>query len=159
SEQGNEAGLQLRWAIGRVLHTATPADVPQVYLDFAGQLTKTDRVLTLNYDLLLERALDAVAVPYRRFPTRFSEGYDTHAVVDPDQPDEVVINKLHGSIDWTVFTGREDDLDATLRPVVEGPRPDNDALQRIAVIPPDRLDKYYSARRGWWAHPLLLFPP
>lgn len=112
SEHGNRDGLQLRWAIGKVLYDSMPETVPELYLDFAQQLTTSDRVLTLNYDLILERALTAVGVPYRRYPDRYSELYDTHSVVDPDQPDELLIMKLHGSLDWT-YAQNEDILRLT----------------------------------------------
>jgi hypothetical protein len=157
SEYGNEAGLQLRWAIGKVLDDATPAVIPPVYLDFARELTTSDRVLTLNYDLLLERALEAVGLPYRRFPTRYSEVYESHAVGDTDQPEELVISKLHGSIDWTYVTGR--DAHVGLHPLVEGPRFPDDPLMRVAVIARDGLSDYYASPGNWWRHPLLLMPP
>src|SRR6266851_4178289 len=46
SELGNQAGLQLRWAIGKVLFDAMPRTIPQIYLDFAEGLKVTERVLT-----------------------------------------------------------------------------------------------------------------
>jgi len=93
SEHGNMPGLQLRWAIGKVLRDLTPksADLPSVYLEFARRLTTSDRVLTLNYDLILERSLEAVGLPYRRFPGRYSEIYETHSIGDPNEPAELII--------------------------------------------------------------------
>lgn len=159
SEQGNQAGLQLRWAIGKVLHDAMPAAIPDLYVEFARHLTVSDTVMTLNYDVLLERALDSVGLPYRRYPSRYSEIYDLYSVVDSGHPQELVISKLHGSVDWTVFTGREEDLRLGLTPLVEGPRPSGDPLARIGVIPAAQLAAYYSAPRGWWENPPLLLPP
>ena len=46
SEHGNQAALQLRWGIGKVLHELTPTDIPPLYLDFAGRLTTSDHVMT-----------------------------------------------------------------------------------------------------------------
>jgi len=159
SEYGNEAGLQLRWAIGKVLFDRCPSEIPPLYLDFARRLTTHDRILTLNYDLVLERALDAVGLPYRRFPGRYSEVYESHCVWDPDQPDELVINKLHGSLDWTYFSGRETDQALGLGSLVEGPRPEDDALADVAVIPPHSLSSYYTNRHLWWRNPTLLMAP
>lgn len=159
SAYGNEAGLQLRWAIGKVLHDALPAELPGVYLDFASRLTTSDRVLTLNYDLVLERSFEAVGLPYRRFPGRFSEVYESHSVWDPDEPAELVLSKLHGSIDWTYFTDEQWQVDFNLGPLVDGPRPDDDELTRIAVVPQDRLSRYYSSAGAWWKSPTLLMPP
>lgn len=159
SEHGNQSGLQLRWAIGKVLHETTKEEIPELYLDFARNLRVSDRVLTLNYDLVLERALEAVGLPYRRFPGKFSEIQEMGAILDPDQPDELVIHKLHGSIDWTMWSGRQDDVDFRLEHLVEGPRHADDPLLHIAVIPPDQLSDYYSSERSWWANPTLLLPP
>lgn len=160
SEYGNEAGLQLRWAIGKVLHDLTPkaADLPAVYLEFARRLTTSGRVLTLNYDLILERSLEAVGRRYRRFPGRYSEIHENYNVWDPDEPKELIIAKLHGSLDWTYFTQRDDSA-LGLRHLVEGPRPADDPLLRIAIIPTDRLPDYYATRASWSAHPTLLMAP
>ena len=163
SEYGNEAGLQLRWAIGKVLHDATPRALPNLYLDFAGRLTATDVVLTLNYDLLLERALEAVRLPFRRFPLRFSEIHRYSARVETDVR-ELVLMKLHGSVDWTYAVpdsgGRALSAAAGgLRPLVEGPRPKGDLLSCIAVIPPTDLDAYYASSQSWHRQPTLLMPP
>jgi hypothetical protein len=46
-----------------------------------------------------------------------------------------------------------------LRHLVEGPRPVDDPLSRIAVIPPEHLADYYASRNSWWAHPTLLLAP
>jgi hypothetical protein len=159
SDHGNEAGLQLRWAIGKVLHERTPSDVPEVYRRFAEALTTSDQVLTLNYDLLLERALTAVGLPFRRFPTRYSDVREFGATVDVDQPDELRLHKLHGSLDWTYWYDEEHDSKLGLAPLVEGPRFEDDPLLRVAVIPADRLDTYYTSRGAWFRHPPLLMPP
>lgn len=159
SQYGNQAGLQLRWAIGKVLHDATPESIPQVYLDFTRQLTTSDRVITLNYDLLLEFALETVGLPYRRFPSRYSEIYDTHAVGDTDQPSELIINKLHGSIDWTYPVTHHRGFQPNVHPLTEGPRPSNDPLLRVSVIEREDLSKYYEYQASWWSRPPLLMPP
>jgi hypothetical protein len=157
-EQGNEDGLQLRWAIGKVLYDAMPDPIPELYLEFATRLNTSDRVLTLNYDVLLERALDEVGLPYRRFPQRYSDVYEMGATVDNDQ-DELVVSKLHGSLDWALFTGREYDPYYRLEPLVEGPRDEDDPLVRIGTMRESYLWQYYSSHSTWWAIPPLLLPP
>lgn len=165
SDYGNQAGLQLRWAIGKVLYEATPRPLPDLYLEFARRLTTTDVVLTLNYDLLLEQALDAVGLPFRRFPMRFSEIHEHYATGDPDDPDELLLIKLHGSLDWTYASedawaglgGASDWLETVS--LVDGPRPEDDPLERVAVIPPDQLALYYANKTAWYRHPTLLMPP
>ena len=99
SDQGNESQLMVRHAIVKVLHERTPTSPPVLYRRFVKSLNLTDYVITFNYDTLLESALEAEGIPYRLFPMRFSEvgwGYNT---VDNSR-DEVVVIKLHGSIDW-----------------------------------------------------------
>ncbi|MCU1494352.1 MAG: hypothetical protein JWO62_2116 [Acidimicrobiaceae bacterium] len=154
-----DAGLalaQLRWGIGRVLHRATPEEIPEEYLAFARELDVSDVVITLNYDCLLERALDAVSLPYRRFPMRYQNEI---GVVDLSRGVELQLMKLHGSLDWALF--RSDDLNAqySFRPLAEGPRPLADPLAGLAVIPADRLDDFYSSAGSWWRYQLLLMPP
>jgi hypothetical protein len=159
SDVGNQAGLQLRWAIGKVLFDAMPRTIPQLYLDFAEGLTATDRVLTLNYDILLERALDTVGLPYRRFPLRFKELDDATATVNIDHEQELVLSKLHGSIDWTFVDKAERSFNLRLQPLVEGPRFQDDPMLRIGVIPPSLLQRYYESRSAWWSSPPNLLPP
>ncbi len=159
SEHGNQAGLQLRWAIAKVLHDATPATTPQLYTDFASQLTTSDRVLTLNYDRLLEQALEEVGLPYRRFPGRYSE-VSEHSAVGANGPPELILCKLHGSIDW-VYAADLDHFDPGLRvsSLTEGPRMPGDGLTQIGVIDPRDLDAYFANGQTWSRLPPVLMPP
>ena len=183
SEDGNEDQLMLRWGIGSVLHHATPrvADLPARYLDFAKLLRPRDCVVTFNYDRLLEDALDAAGTPYRRFPSRYTACYDMHSEVDNERDSqEVLILKVHGSVDWVDRSSFERNMrilarsgaDASFRrrhlifgdtpittcqPLVEGPRPEDDPLDSVMVL--DDLDAYYSNLRVWHhATPLILAP-
>jgi hypothetical protein len=184
SQEGNRPQLLLRWGIGRVLHRATPASLPDVYLRFAEGLRGGDIVATFNYDLILELALSTVGMPYRRFPHRYTEVYPSHAVGDLNRElAEVCLLKLHGSIDW-VNRGRFLDRLAYMRAVsgddgerhlreqdpifgthptvatctlVEGPRHEDDLLNRISVV--ESLDAYYDDYNMWWRYaPVLLAP-
>jgi hypothetical protein len=156
---GNEAGLQYRWAIGKVLYDLTPATVPDVYLDFASKLTVSDRILTLNYDLLIERSLEAVGLPYRRFPFRLSEVYEDTADVDIDHPRELVLSKLHGSLDWTYRDDSDTRNPIVTNPLTEGPRFSSDPLLNVEVIDATHLAAYYADSRNWLRHPSILMPP
>jgi SIR2-like protein len=99
SDQGNESQIVVKRLIGQVLWSHSPQRMPDLYLSFAQQLHPTDIVLTFNYDTLLERALDEVGKPYRLFPQRFARlGSNAH-FVDTSR-EEVVVLKMHGSIDW-----------------------------------------------------------
>lgn len=184
SAEGNRPQLLLRWGIGRVLHRATPEALPDIYLRFAERLRGGDIVATFNYDLILERALQQVGMPYRRFPHRFSEVYPSGGTLDLEaETAEVCLLKLHGSIDW-INRGRFLDLLAHVRavsgeegeahtrdqdpafgnhptisthPLLEGPHHDDDPLAQVHVI--DSVDTYYDNYNLWWRYgPVLLAP-
>jgi len=97
SRDGNKTQVLIKSLIARIIVERTPPvdELPDVYYRFAEELDVTDAVLTFNYDLLLERALEKVGKPYRLFPIRYK---DAHGTVD--EREEVVVLKLHGSVDW-----------------------------------------------------------
>jgi hypothetical protein len=99
SRDGNEGTIVVKTLIGHILAERMPRTIPQLYVEFARKLRPNDYVLTFNYDVLLERALEAAHVPYRLFPDRYSEIHKHSATVD-NSKDEVAVLKLHGSIDW-----------------------------------------------------------
>lgn len=177
SSEGNESQLMIRQAIGRVLLDRTPSgrDLPQAYRRFARGLTSTDWVLTFNYDTLLETALEAEGVRYRLFPHRYSRIHAAHNDIDSSE-EEVVVLKLHGSLDWFHRAGYEEQLavaassgiqyeprhpvfgrdrivDAT--PIVGGPRSEQDPLLKVFRVG-DARRVYDSA--DWRYAPLLLAP-
>jgi hypothetical protein len=101
SDAGNEGQIVIKTLIGQILTERTPAAgrVPDLYVEFARRLRPDDCVLTFNYDLLLERALEQAGVPYRLFPDRYTNVSDFGATLDESR-DEVVVLKVHGSVDW-----------------------------------------------------------
>lgn len=156
SSEGNESQLMIRKAIGQVIYSMTPRVIPDAYRRFAAQLNSTDYICTFNYDTVLEQALESEGVPYRLFPQRYSEVHPMSCTIDSDTPDELVLIKLHGSIDWFSRRGydefeqliREDphmypaghktshpifghDAIVTPRPLTDGPRPENDTLLQL----------------------------
>lgn len=152
STEGNEGTVVTKTLIGRILAQSSAAlsAIPELYLEFARRLRPHDVIITFNYDTLLELALDAVAKPYRLFPTRYKMVSEFGATGGDDR-DEVVILKVHGSIDWFDRKGFEwlealhkregapppEDVifsratDLRLRPVVDGPRFEDDPLRTI----------------------------
>jgi hypothetical protein len=101
SPDGNEGTIVVKTLIGHILAELTPltADIPKLYLNFAKRLQPGDYVLNFNYDILLERALEAVGKPYRLFPDRYESVHQYGATID-NSKQEVSVLKLHGSIDW-----------------------------------------------------------
>lgn len=152
SQDGNEGTVVTKYLIGSILARYLNAldDVPELYTEFAKRLEPDDYVITFNYDTLLEKALDAIGKPYRLFQTRFKDVTEFGGSVNDDR-DEVVILKMHGSIDWFDRTGYErriarhaqmgapppsdiifsDEVDLGLERLVDGPRPEKDPLKNI----------------------------
>lgn len=177
SSEGNESQLMIRRAIGEVISSRTPQSdrLPDCYYRFAENISTHDTVLTLNYDLILERAMEHVGKPYRLFSRRYKNIGKYTCTVDSDV-EEVVLLKLHGSLDWfddrqylklkqdqidqglgdhevhSVFDHRERYKMARL---VDGPRPTDDLLLHIHRA--NDIDAYYACDRTFSA-PLVLSP-
>jgi hypothetical protein len=111
SADGNEGTVVTKYLIGQILarHVTGLAEVPDLYIQFAKRLEPKDLVITFNYDTLLERSLDAIGKPYRLFAERYKSVGELNATLDTSG-DEVVILKVHGSIDWFDRTNFEDRL-------------------------------------------------
>jgi hypothetical protein len=102
SSHGNEGQVVVKTLIGELLSAAQPesAKIPEIYFRFAEILRPDDVIMTFNYDLLLERALDAAGIPYRLYPNRHMPDPDIPGKLTVDNREEVLIMKVHGSIDW-----------------------------------------------------------
>jgi len=113
SVSGNQGQLIVKGTIARILAERTPRSdkLPSIYYDFANELNPHDVVLTLNYDIILERALEAVQKPFRLSPERY---LNTEGVLDTTT-DEVIVLKLHGSVDWFDRTEYADQQESNQR--------------------------------------------
>ena len=178
SQDGNETQVLVKTLIGEILTERTPEvkDIPKLYLDFAQLLKPSDVVLTFNYDVLLERALDAAEVAYRLFPSRYQSVGEGQAEVD-DSKDEVVVLKMHGSVNWFDRT-QYDDIERGRRergllpghghpvfdkaqelgakPLTDGPRRSSDPLQQVYRVADTA--KLYKSAPLFLATPVLLNP-
>jgi hypothetical protein len=177
SEDGNEGTVVTKFLIGTILarHVNALEEVPKLYLEFAKRLEPDDIVFTFNYDTLLERALDAIGKPYRLFPTRFERVFGSGGVVD-NSAHEVLILKVHGSIDWfdrSSFEGLiasrqkqrappptdiifSHEAALGLERLVDGPRPDTDPLR--SVYRAKNLKALYAKDLLFMATPRILAP-
>lgn len=177
SDEGNPSQLMIRKLIGQIIHERTPqvtTALPPEYIKFADLLGTTDIIITFNYDILLERCLDHISKPYRLFPYRFSSIGLVSNTVDTSK-DEVVILKMHGSVDWfdrspyelqeqihksmgvnpphhQIF---EDPSIYRPRQIIDGPRSGDDPLRTMYRI--ERVDDFY-AQDKLKATPWLLSP-
>ncbi len=141
-------------------------------------------LVSFNYDLLLETALDAVGTPYRRFPTRLSEISPGYGTVDMEaEGREVLLLKPHGSLDWVDRAAFERQLAhmreaqgedgvrfsrdrsllfgpnrcSTTRPLLEGPQHDDDPLRLVEVV--KDVAAYYETFMVAFFHPPLILAP
>jgi hypothetical protein len=179
SDAGNEGQIVIKTLIGQILSERTPpaGTVPDLYVEFARKLKPNDYVLTFNYDILLERALDQAGVPYRLFPYRFKELMEFGGTVD-DSREEVVILKVHGSVDWfddqryhrmrQAWTKQGLDPDKardpifgrsqgwSLTPLVDGPRHEDDPLRHLHRL--KEIEGYYRDPAWFLSAPSLISP-
>jgi len=177
SEDGNEGTIVTKMMIGEILaeHSNALSEVPELYTEFAQRLQPDDTVITFNYDTLLERSLDAIGKPYRLFPQRYEEVRNGIGVVNSDK-DEVIVLKMHGSIDWfdrAPFEHREElrrnmgapppkdpifshDQELGLMPITDGPRFSTDPLRSVQRA--KNLSKLYRQGSTFLATPMMLPP-
>jgi hypothetical protein len=89
SANGSREKIALRFYLAKTLVERTPSRelLPKIYLDFASQLHEADVIISLNWDCLLEVALEAVGKRYT---------YN-----DSDEG-AIRLYKLHGSVNWRV---------------------------------------------------------
>lgn len=163
SEHGNAAQLYIKRYIGKVIQNRTPTadNLPEEYYEFAKKLQPHDIVITLNYDIILERALEYIGKPYRLFLNRLESIGETSSTID-NSKHEVTILKLHGSVDWfsnSIYTHR---INAFKKagstdfphdpifskggryqsyPLVNGPRQPDDPLSKLFRI--KKIDEFY----------------
>lgn len=184
SSAGNEGTIVVKNLIAEILSELTPdpGKIPEVYLDFTNKLNPGDYVLTFNYDVLLERALEANKKPFRLFPDRLQSvnkywGELESGEGDTSEDHDVIVLKMHGSIDWfdklhysnDINERKKQGLDtppyhpvfnnADLLQLVEltqGPRFSNDPLRNIYRA---KNIKNLNYREGMFlSSPLLLMP-
>lgn len=171
--EGNEGTVITKYLIGKVLadHCNAIGQLPKIYLDFAKRLQPGDTIISFNYDTLVERALEEIGKPYRLYPYRFQSVGKSSNVVDSSYDDEIVLLKMHGSIDWfdrsfslnskelrdslglgiphySIFSKAQE---YGLEKIVVGPRADND--------PTDNLFRAKNLRAIYADGPLYFEPP
>ncbi|MGY6215261.1 SIR2 family protein [Methylolobus aquaticus] len=177
SEDGNEGQLMIRNGIMQVIHSRMPDNLTPEVRAFCEGLSPTDTILTFNYDTLIERGLKELGRPYRLFPNRLKNIGCMYSTIDSEaERGEIVIHKLHGSIDWfskipylkdRAFAEQSpcpwESLHPVFRegskiahsPLIEGPYEENDPLQHIYRI--HDLNDLVGGE-FWQFSPLILSP-
>lgn len=88
---------QVTWLVLMLLELRSPDTLPPEYASFAARLKDEDTVVTVNYDLLVERALLG---EFGSFNYRI-EGFDVARIPsDLEISQGPAILKLHGSANW-----------------------------------------------------------
>ena len=177
-QHGNETQIIVKTLIVQILTEKISKTIPNLYINFARKLKPSDVVLTFNYDTLLEHACDSVGTLYRLAQNRYSTVWPRGGGVLDTSREEVIILKLHGSIDWfdretyqkrleeaerDGFSSRDlrDPIFNTpvnwhLSPLVEGPREPEDPLRGVYRL--RDLQDFYSDPPWFLSTPLLLTP-
>ncbi len=177
SSEGNESQLMIRNGIMEVIYSRTPEQPTTECINFCEKLSPSDAILTFNYDTLVEDTLDALGRRYRLFPNRLAEVGTMASLVDTDAEEgEIVISKLHGSIDWfdkrPYFKERElanqhehpweshhpvfrEGSEIAHTRLVEGPCDEHDPLSHIYRV--NDLSQVLRAQ-FWHCSPLILSP-
>jgi len=177
SDEGNEATIVTKTLIGQIIseRMSDLRVLPKIYLEFARRLEVDDVVITFNYDTLVERALEHLGKPYRLFHHRFDRVTNDTGYSSTDR-NEVVVLKMHGSIDWfdrahydaRIKVGErsgylpshplfDNSQQFGLRPVVDGPRFEDDPLNSV-MRATQNLDAIYQSDMMFHATPRLLAP-
>jgi hypothetical protein len=178
SREGNETQVIVKTLIGQILTESMPGEIPDFYLQFARKLMPNDIVLTFNYDPLLEYACEAVGTQYRLVQERYNQVYPQGAATIDTSRKEVIILKLHGSIDWFDRKSYKERLEEAERqgfsshhltdpifnssrnwrvaPLVDGIRRDDEPLREVYRL--RDLKAFYSNPPWFLSTPLLLTP-
>ncbi|WP_163574072.1 SIR2 family protein [Halomonas faecis] len=177
SDEGNESQLLIRNGIQEVIYSRTPRTPTDECIRFCEGLLPQDVVLTFNYDTLIEETLDFLGKPYRLFPSRVKEVGISSSIVDSEaEEDEILLSKLHGSIDWydksTFLKDRElasqhefpwesrhpvfkDGTAVSSSPLIVGPSHEDDPLRYVYRV--DDLSQL-TETQFWQCSPLILSP-
>ena len=99
SGQGNKSQMTIRNLIALLIYSYERKITESqwsLYEDFVSRLDLNTWIFTFNYDTILEKMLEKKNIPFRLFPYRYKYNNET----DYDDKDEIVILKMHGSINW-----------------------------------------------------------
>ena len=111
SSEGNRSQIAFRNLIAYVLNEkqkGIKSSDFKLYLDFVDRLNPGDFIYTFNYDTLLETALRSRNIPYRLFLDRYKH-IDSFGGEIETNDQEVVVIKVHGSLDWFDITRFEEE--------------------------------------------------
>ena len=99
TNSGSKEKIALKYFLSKTIANETPEDdqIPDLYTEFVKQLKNTDVIITFNWDILLERAIQAIGKTYSY-------------IGNGNRETDINIYKLHGSINWRLdkhFLGKQ----------------------------------------------------
>jgi len=170
----------IRNLIGRILYLKQKQIKENdflLYEYFIENIDNTDVIITFNYDTIVERCLEKMNKPFRLFNERFI-GYDYQSLgkVYDKKIREVILLKMHGSIDWFDIGNFYNNLKKmanknnfglpkhpifrneeifTPEKIISGPCYENSPLNRIYRV--KNLYEYYD-RKNVLFSPLIISP-
>lgn len=110
SSRGSKTQVIIHNLIARILYQKQldmSLEAKKLYDDFVMRLDPTDWIITFNYDTILEEAMKRKEVKYRLFPQKLKRVSKYGGIGDIDSK-EVVLLKMHGSINWFDSTEHEE---------------------------------------------------
>lgn len=99
SDEGNRSQIAIRNLISHHLLkkiNSMGKNDWKLYEYFVENLNPGDIIITFNYDNIIEKCLEKAMKPYRLFLNKIS-----------DKEEDIILLKMHGSIDWFDFTHYE----------------------------------------------------
>ena len=124
-----------------------------------GGPNRSDTIITFNYDLLIEKSLEALGVPFG-YGCEVSRDKSAETMVSMDVEAKVQVLKLHGSINWTAFSdylSSPDEEERRARPA-QLEQAEDWELPTSKGYPGPRVFGSYSELRARGLHPLLVPP-
>lgn len=178
SSDGNRSQLLIKNYITQILYERIfnmDDDDYALYESFVDKLKPYDTIISFNYDTILENCFERLGIPYRLFLDRF-ESVGPYSCIPSEENTEVVLLKMHGSIDWfdvekyeseykihrqndhfilpkhPIFTNRKIFMPEK---IINGPYPSNSKLNNIYRV--KNMEKFIDMRTIL-ASPLILSP-
>ena len=179
SSEGNRSQILIRNLIAKVLFEKVSSMNEKdfdLYRSFVDNMDPGDIIITFNYDTIIEESLERENKPYRLFLERFSS-VNHHSGIRDSADQEVILLKMHGSIDWfdierfdmsydyfrqekffklpehVIFRNRS--IFSPMK-IIDGPYSADSLLNRIYRV--KNLGKYFEERDFVRQAPLILSP-
>jgi len=179
SGEGNKSQMAIKNLIALLLYSyeeQVNKEQWSLYEEFASRLKPGDWIFTFNYDTVVEKALKEKNIPYRLFPYRYKKNNNGNLVLD--DRDEIVVLKMHGSINWfdksyTLESAKrlkqrykedfepihivfKDPDEFGIRKLVDSPQDEDSPLRHIYIL--DNMKRYLGKANFLLQVPLIISP-